>query len=161
MHASYVIILLRCSCNINILYSIVKNMEKNGIATSNDVLKVELQQSNIELARIDISNNCSIANYNFNILIGLPADNINVLDTIVTSSSASQPFVNYLQDALAKRYELKAGDLRTKAAEATTKFTKGNMLPTLSVGANYYFAKPLLPSPKYHQSVHCCQDTHS
>src|SRR5882757_11544849 len=46
--------------------------EGQGLATQNDVLRFRLQKSQIQLTQIELENNRRIANYNMNILLGLP-----------------------------------------------------------------------------------------
>ena len=59
----------------------VNALKKNGMATQNDVLKVELQKSNIELNQMELMTNKAIANFNFNILLGLPDSTVLNIDT--------------------------------------------------------------------------------
>lgn len=47
------------------------NLEKNGVIPRNDLLNVQLQQKNMELAILDAENNMKIANYNFDLMLGL------------------------------------------------------------------------------------------
>jgi outer membrane protein TolC len=47
------------------------NLEKNGIIARNDLLKAELQQSNIELQLLDAQNNYKLACVSMDILTGL------------------------------------------------------------------------------------------
>ena len=42
--------------------------EKNGIATHNEVLRWQLQESNLQLTQLDIRNNLDVANYNMNLI---------------------------------------------------------------------------------------------
>jgi len=47
-----------------------QKFENRGLATHNDVLKVQLQLSNVELAQVDVTNNLEVANYNLGIMLG-------------------------------------------------------------------------------------------
>ncbi|WP_429736730.1 TolC family protein, partial [Arachidicoccus sp.] len=44
------------------------NLEANGIIARNDLMKAELQQSNVELTLLDAQNNLKIANFNFDLM---------------------------------------------------------------------------------------------
>jgi outer membrane protein len=121
----------------------IKNMEQQGLALHNDELRAELQRSNMELTEIDINSNLEIANYNFGVLTGLPEGTIVEIDSLdLFKTNDFKGFQEYIQSSLDKRSDLKAADLRKKAAEANLKVAKGNLFPTLNVGANYYYANP-------------------
>ena len=50
----------------------ITKYESQGLATQNDVLRFQLQKSQMQLTEIELENNRKIANYNMNILLGLP-----------------------------------------------------------------------------------------
>ena len=117
--------------------------EREGIATHNDVLRWELQQSNIELTRLDIQNNQAIANFNFNLMLGMNGDTkIDVDTTEVDKVLSSLNLADCFGKAMEKRSDLMAMDLRSKAAQNALKVAKNSYLPQLAVGANYYDARP-------------------
>ena len=93
------------------------NLEKNGLLARNDLLKAQLQASNIELGLLDAENNWKLANVNMNILLGLPEN----LELVPDSSMIDQSFAvktldDYLQTAFTNRKDLAAIDLRKKAS---------------------------------------------
>jgi outer membrane protein len=126
---------------------VVKNLEQQGLAIHNDVLRVELQRSNIELSEVDANNNLEVANYNFGVLTGLPDGTIVEIDSVdLFRAKDFKSFPDYLKTSLDKRSDLKAADMRRKAAETNMKVARGNFFPNLSVGANYYYSDP---NPRY------------
>jgi outer membrane protein len=125
----------------------MRSMEAHGVAIHNDVLRVELQRSNIELTEIDINNNLEVANYNFSVMMGLPEGTLVEIDTLgLFKAKEVKSFPDYLKTSLQKRADLQAADQRQKAAELNMKVVKGNLFPTVNVGANYYYANP---NPRY------------
>src|ERR1700744_414341 len=50
----------------------ITKYESQGLATQNDVLRYQLQKSQIQLTEIQLENNRKIANYDLNIMLGLP-----------------------------------------------------------------------------------------
>src|ERR1044071_2768278 len=48
------------------------NLEKNGLLARNDLLKSQLQQSNVELALLDAENSWKLTNISMNLMLGLP-----------------------------------------------------------------------------------------
>jgi outer membrane protein len=126
---------------------VARNLEGQGLAIHNDVLRVELQRSNIELSQIDINTNLEVANYNFVVMTGLPEGTQIEIDTLeLFKSRNKKQFPDYLSSSLEKRSDLKAADMRKKASELNLKVVKGNKLPTLNVGANFYYSDP---NPRY------------
>ena len=135
----------------------VKNMEQQGLAIHNDVLRVELQRSNIELSEIDVIDNLEVANFNFGILCGLPEGTRVEIDSLdLFKAKDVKAFPEYLKSSLEKRSDLQAADLRRKASEANLRVTKGALFPTLNVGANYYYSNP---NPRYIPPADAFHDT--
>lgn len=121
----------------------VRNLEKNGLATYNDVLRLELQQSNIELTQIDAENILRSANYNFNLLIGLPGDVQVILDTTgIFAARAVSTNENYQSSALQLRPEIQSALLRNQVAEDNLKIAQRAYYPTVMAGANLYLGSP-------------------
>jgi outer membrane protein TolC len=125
----------------------LQSMENAGTATHNDVLRTELLQSNIELTEADVNSNVEIASFNFKLMLGLPDSASVTIDTsLAAGSHNTQQLKDYMSAALNGRPELKAIDLREKAAETNVDLVKGNYYPQVSVGANYYYSNP---NPRY------------
>lgn len=123
--------------------------ESQGLATQNDVLRYQLQKSNTELTIIELENNRAIANYNMNILLGLPdSTNIQVQD-VTYKLNAENDYNQYLQQALKDRKEFGSLDYQSQIADINIKKIHDQQLPTVGVGGSlYYFniTKPLIPS---------------
>jgi outer membrane protein len=122
---------------------------EQGLVTKNDVLRFQLQRSNIELNGIDLENNRRIINYNMDILLGLPENTQLNIAQITEANRDVAPLANYLDTALATRPELRQMDLRTRVAETNIKNIKANTTPTLSAsGSAYYVGISGNPIPK-------------
>jgi outer membrane protein len=124
-----------------------------GLVTKNDVLRFQLQRSNIELNGIDLESNRKIINYNLDILLGLPESTQLTIAEISGSDKQLAPLSNYLDTAAANRNEIKQLDLRTNVADVSIKDTKANMLPSLVASGSAYYvgiaANPLPNSGNY------------
>ncbi|MGI4805001.1 MAG: TolC family protein [Janthinobacterium lividum] len=120
-----------------------------GIVTKNDVLRFQLQRSDIELNGIDLESNRKIINYNLDVLLGLPEATQIQVDQVNTTDHPVLPLMNYLDTAYANRQELKQLDLQTRVAETNIKNIHADKLPTLAAtfGA-YYINTSLNPIPK-------------
>jgi outer membrane protein len=122
---------------------------QQGIVTQNDVLRFQLQRSNIELNGIDLENNRRIINYNMDILLGLPEGTELSIAQINEADHSTMPLAAYLDTALTNRPELRQLDLRTQVAETNIKSIKANTSPSLSAsGSAYYVGTSANPLPK-------------
>lgn len=117
------------------------NLEKNGIIARNDLLKAQLQTSNIELSLLDAQNNWKLANVNMNLLLGLPESTELVLDSSSLQYTPDLKTVDeYEQIALDNRKDMKALSTRAKAAGTNIKSVKGEYYPSVGLSAGYVAA---------------------
>jgi len=117
------------------------NLEKNGLLPRNDLLKAELQQSNVELALLDAENNWQLVNVSMDLLLGLPEKT----ELIPDSTLADQAFTvktldEYVQAAYTNRKDLASLGLRKKATETGVKIAKGDYYPSLALTGGYIAA---------------------
>jgi outer membrane protein len=135
----------------------VRNFLDQGILTRSDVLKVEVQLSSVELARLDAFNAEELAAVWLNNLIGAPLDQeIEPATSAETLASAAGPapeesagLDKLLQKAASTRPELQSLDLRVRAREAGVRVAESGWYPQVSLTGNLYAINPnprLLPS---------------
>jgi len=118
-----------------------QSMEANGIIARNDLLKAQLQESNVELAVSQAENDHKIANYNFNIMLGLnDQTNINIDSTDILNPPPVQSIEELETLAHSNRFDYLALIDRQKAAEFNTKVVKGNQYPSLAFTGGYIAA---------------------
>ncbi|MEP7167826.1 MAG: TolC family protein [Bacteroidota bacterium] len=119
------------------------NWEKNGIATHNEVLKWQLQQSNVELTQLDLENNLNVVNYNMNLMFGMNGDTkIEVDSASMFSSKDFKSLQDYMQQAFVNRGDLLAIDFRNESFANALKVSQNSYYPNIAVGANYYYSRP-------------------
>jgi outer membrane protein len=117
------------------------NLEKNGVLARNDLLKAQLQESNVELALLDARNNWELANVNMNLMLGLPENTALVPDTTVINQNFTVSTLDdYVQSAIKNRKDVEALGLRKEAADVGVKATKGELLPSIAVTGGYVAA---------------------
>ncbi|MFB0499607.1 outer membrane protein [Mucilaginibacter sp. OAE612] len=122
---------------------------EQGLVTKNDVLRFQLQRSNIEVNGVDLETNRRIINYNLNVLLGLPEGTQLNIDQITEADRQVSPLTAYLDTAMAARPEFKQFALRSRVAETNTKSVKANNLPTVGASAAaYYVDVSANPIPK-------------
>jgi len=117
------------------------NMEKNGLMARNDLLKVQLQESNIESALLDAENNWKITYISMNLMLGLPEETILIPDSAAfVPVSDSKNFETWESMALQSRKDLDAMNWRIKAAKAGVKAAQGDYYPSLALTGGYIAA---------------------
>jgi outer membrane protein TolC len=116
---------------------------KNGMATKNDVLRWQMQQSNLELTRIDVNNNIEIANYNLNLMLGLNGNMRIEPDTnSVNAVTAQKTFSDYLAAAESNRNDVAAAELRSRASYNALRVAQNSYLPRIAVNGELLDARP-------------------
>lgn len=109
-------------------------MEENGLIARNDLLKTQLQQSNIELSLENAKKNTAIANYKLITLLKFPENTEVTIDIeAVKRDMASNQNIN----SLGERNDLKSLVFKKTAAESGIKMAKGNYYPSLSLTGGY------------------------
>lgn len=117
------------------------NLEKNGLLARNDLLKAQLQASNVELSLLDAKNNWELANVNMNLMLGLPENTILSPDSSITNQNFSvQTLDDYVQSAIKNRKDMEALGLRKQAADVGVKAAKGELYPSIALTGGYIAA---------------------
>lgn len=111
-----------------------KAMEENGLIARNDLLKAQLQQSNIQLSLDNAHKNTAIANYRLITLLKLPETTSVEIDIEAIKKDMQN---NQNTATEGDRNDLKALELRKAAAESGIKIAKSNYYPSLSLTGGY------------------------
>lgn len=109
-------------------------MEANGLIARNDLLKAQLQQSNVQLSLDNAKKNTAIANFKLITLLKLPENTIVDIDieAIKRDMALNQEIAN-----LGERNDLKALELKKQAVESGIKIAKANYYPALNLTGGY------------------------
>lgn len=122
------------------------NMLKEGILLSNDLLKIQLQKSNLQVTKVDIKDAMEVSLYNLSILTGMPDDQPLEIDTNLFLGEHVLSTVEDLAGiGLLSRNEIKAAEYRVTAAEGGLKQLKSAYLPHVDVSAMYLYLNPMVP----------------
>lgn len=117
------------------------NLEKNGLLARNELLKAQLQYSNVELAILDAESNYRLTYMHMNLMLGLPEQTVLIPDSFMeTATLPTSTLAAWKEKAMINRKELAALTLREKAAESGIKATKGEYYPGLAVTGGYVAA---------------------
>jgi outer membrane protein len=126
----------------------VKNLSQQGMATDADVMKVQVQLSDVKVKRIEAQNAIWMASMALNSLIRNPLDV--EIDLADTPSISENPESKLLDEGLPKlqsiagehRPELKTMQLRRDMNSAGVAAAKGGWYPQIFLAANYDYARP-------------------
>ena len=121
--------------------SVFSRLEQNGLLARNDLLKAELQTSNISLSLLDAENNKRMATINMDLLLGLPEHTILLTDsTSFENITTLKTIGDYEQMAIQNRKDIQALTFRQKAAHAAIDIAKADKLPSIALTGGYIAA---------------------
>ena len=121
--------------------SVFSRLEQNGLLARNDLLKSQLQTSNIELSLLDAENNRKIANVNMNLMLGLPETTTLIPDSSKFEEALSvKNLTEYETLAMQNRKDVLALKFRQKAATTGIAATKAEMYPSVALTGGYIAA---------------------
>jgi outer membrane protein TolC len=127
-----------------------RNLLQQGLATDADVMKVQVQLSDVNVKHLEARNTIRLASMALNSLIR------NSLETEITPSDTpaisqsdagtllNQNLSNLQTLALAHRPELKSMQMRRDMSSAGVSAAKGGWYPQIYLGVNYDYARPNL-----------------
>ncbi|MBN8822450.1 MULTISPECIES: TolC family protein [unclassified Spirosoma] len=120
-----------------------QNLQKEGVVTANEVLKIQLQKNNLNLSRLQVEKARQTALYNFNLLVGLPENQQIAVDTVLANPAAvTESLGSFLDRAVQTRPEVQANALRVQSNQELLRNTKSSMYPHLGVSLGYNYINP-------------------
>ncbi|HEY6951343.1 MAG TPA: TolC family protein [Bacteroidota bacterium] len=134
-----------------------QSWQSQGLITTNDVLKVQVQLSEAQLRQIDARNAVQLARIGLNNTIGLPLDTeIRLTSTLDDQSVQFDALPNLIRQAQERRAEIGAMEYRVKAGESGVTLANSNWFPQVYLTGNYYFNRP---NQRYQPMVDAFKDT--
>ncbi|HEX9514323.1 MAG TPA: TolC family protein [Puia sp.] len=120
----------------------ITKYESQGLATKNDVLRYELQRSQMQLTELQLENNRRIANYNMTILLGIPDSTQLILPAPSYKMDEHPVYTELVQEAETNRRELQDLSYQTRIADINVKKIHDQRLPTVAASAGAYYINP-------------------
>lgn len=126
----------------------VNNLSQQGMATDADVMKVQVQLSDVKVKQIEARNAIRLTSMALNSLIRNSLETkVNPIDTPAISQISAGSLINEnlpkLQTlACERRPELKSMQLRRNMNSAGVSAAKGGWYPQVFLAANYDYARP-------------------
>lgn len=109
-------------------------MEENGLIARNDLLKAQLQVSNIQLSLDNAKKNTSIVNYQLVTLLKLPENTEIQIDI---EAIKKEMVLNQSNKITGERSDLQSLQLKKQASEKGIQVAKGNYFPSLNLVGGY------------------------
>jgi outer membrane protein TolC len=120
-----------------------KNLEKAGMMTRNDILKLEVQLSNTLYQQIESENAVKLSMVALNNTLGISLNTeIEIASSANLSSNQTHELAALVTEAVENRPEIKAANSRIKASEAGVTLAQSSWYPQISLYGNYYYSKP-------------------
>jgi outer membrane protein len=133
-----------------------ENLMHAGLATRNDLLKIQVQLSTARLAQIDATNDAEVAMMMLNNLLGQPLDTQIQLTSIPditmgqegggVQTSAGTPTPLLVDMAMKNRADLAGMNYRVEASQSGVRAAQGGWWPQIGLFANYFYN---LPNQRY------------
>ena len=121
----------------------IESMFQQGMATTNDVLKIKVQYSSAKLMQSQAANNVQIEMIGFNSTLGIPLSTKITLGSKLTPMTKEFPEVDQLlASAFADRPDMQGMEWRLKASESSVTGAKAGWSPQLFFTSNYYYSRP-------------------
>ncbi len=111
---------------------------KSGLIIKNDVLKVQIKQSELEANKNKLQNGKKLATMQFCQTIRIPFDSTLVLQETIDISQSPASFYTNSEAALGNRTEYNLLGKSVEAAQLQTKMKTGEYMPTVAVGLAGY-----------------------
>lgn len=111
---------------------------KSGLIIKNDVLKVQIKQSELEANKNKLLNGKKLATMQFCQTIGIPYDSTLVLQEVIDVSQSPYQYYTDNQNALTQRTEYQLLEKSVEATQLQTKMKTGDYMPTVAVGLAGY-----------------------
>lgn len=120
-----------------------KNFYDNNLVTKNDLLKLEVQYSNIRLKLIDAENNCNITRINFNRILGIGlSQNSNIESDEIVPLVDEFDINTITNEAYNNRKEIQSLEYRVKSSEEMVTAANSTWFPSIYLFGDYYYNNP-------------------
>jgi outer membrane protein TolC len=121
----------------------IQNFFKQGLATKNEVLKVEVQLSEAQLSQIDARNSVKIATVSFDNVINIPlSTEIEIQQDDQVENENIEDIDQLIDEAMKNRPDLKSLEFKLNASKNGITLAQSGWYPQISLGGEYDYEKP-------------------
>ncbi|MFZ1291527.1 MAG: TolC family protein [Melioribacteraceae bacterium] len=120
-----------------------RNFLENDLITKNDLLKIEVQYSSVQLKKIEVDNSLQIAIAMLNKTIGNEISNkIEIKTQEIIFSKTELDFNELLKEAKSNRFEIQALSKKLLASEEQYSASKSGWYPSIFLISDFYYSRP-------------------
>jgi len=120
-----------------------ENLMKQGLATNNDLLKVQVQFSDALVRQIDANNGVTLSMISLNNTLGLPlTTEIEIISQLQTGISSSADINSLVKKAIENRPEILGMNARLKMSESNLSIARSGWYPQIFLIGNYNYLNP-------------------
>lgn len=120
-----------------------KNLMSRGLLTSTDVMRIEVQLANAELAQVDARNQVRLSTIALNNTLGIPLDTpVELTDTVSFKPMEIGDMESMTVRSFESREDLKALRYQIRAAQSQVRVAQSAMYPQIFLFGNVYYANP-------------------
>lgn len=120
-----------------------KNLMERGLLTSTDVMRIEVQLANAELAQVDARNQVRLATIALNNTLGIPLDTpIELSDSVSFKPMEIGDMESMTVRSFESRDDLKSLRYQIRAAQSQVRVAQSAMYPQIYLFGNVYYANP-------------------
>lgn len=121
----------------------VRAFKAHGTVTGNEVLRAELQLSDMQLRLLSNKRNIAIGLHDLQTLLELPEEQVLKLDTnsLINNTLTVMPYPDYLQSGFQKE-EMRIAGKQEEISETVHRLAKSNYYPKLSLFSSYGYNYP-------------------
>lgn len=123
----------------------IRKMREEGMITTNDVLRSEIELTNFDLFYQETTNNIALACQQLSIALGMDEDIIYEPDSAFLSSQINidKSIEDYIQTAYQQYPQMRIAKTNIALAKNNLEITKADFLPSLSLQFGNTFQRPL------------------
>lgn len=123
----------------------IKDMNKEGMVTKNDIIRSELQITDLEMLADKVNNNIAIINRELCVVLGIPVNNTIIVDPTITATNVEEDtFAGYLNRAFTQTPAMRSNSVNEAIAEKNIKIAKADRLPVISLYAKDGMVRPYI-----------------
>lgn len=120
-----------------------KNLLNAGMLTQNDILKLEVQLSDVEFKQVDAENAVRLSQVALNNILSIPLNTEIEITSLPNAISMTYDGIDKLvENAIHQRPEIKSADYRVNASKAGVTMAQSSWYPQISLVGDYYYSKP-------------------
>lgn len=120
-----------------------KNLMERGLLTSTDVMRIEVQLANAELAQVDARNQVRLATIALNNTLGIPLDTpIELTDTVSFKPMEIGDMESMTVRSFESRDDLQSLRYQIRAAQSQVRIAQSALYPQIYLFGNVYYANP-------------------